>query len=180
MSQFIMDWLRSEPIEFRDFAIIAVEIFCFGIVFAAIGFVQLGKLAGGAMFTRTYTIREHGLFASAVKMSVFVLGEECLYRYLGLELCIRLFENEWMVLSTALIISLGFGFAPPHNVLPLKTRLAVALGGFLLSLLYLKCGGWQAGNPMKPLLIVFAAHLWVSGIIVVTFWYYRPDSTQEK
>ncbi len=173
MIELAIDWFKQEPVHLRDYIDLFVLIFFFGVVFAAIGFLQLGRRAGGLMYDRTRTLVEHGKIGAVSKLVIFVVGEETLYRYFGVGGAVYLFpDSSWAVLAAAVAISVPFGLLPPHNVLPLRTRVAVIIGGFILSLLYLKCGGWQ-GEPFKPLLFTIGAHLWVSSIITASFAYYR-------
>lgn len=173
MGQLVMEWLKKEPTELQEYLELCVLIFFFGIIFAGIGRLQLGNNPGDVMFRRTLTVVEHGGFAAACKMALFVVGEECIYRYYLQGEAARHLESDWLVLASAVPISVLFAVMPPHNVLPGRTRAFVALGGFILSLLYLKCGGWHDANPRKALLFVIAAHLWVTGLIAIAFVYYR-------
>lgn len=173
MVELAMGWFKQEPVELREYIDLFVLIFFFGVIFAAIGFLQLGRHAGGLMYDRTRTLVEHGKFGAVVKLVIFVVGEETVYRYFAVGGAAFLFAgNGWAVLAAAVATSVPFGLLPPHNVLPPRTRVAVIIGGFLLTLLYLKCGGWQ-GEPFKPLLFTIGAHLWVSSIITGAFAYYR-------
>ncbi len=175
MGQIVMEWLKKEPTELHEYIVLSVMIFFFGIVFAGIGFFQLGRSPGEAMFRRTLTVVEHGRFAAACKLIIFVIGQDCVYWFLLLGSTVQVLESDWRVLASAVPISVLFGIMPPHNALPKKrTLVAAALGGFILALLYLKCGGWSEYSA-KALVISSVAHLWVTGIIVIAFVRYRKE-----
>lgn len=168
----LMSWLKQEPTNLEDYLELAVIFLFFGVVWACIGFVQLGRNPAAALYERTKTTIENGPFGSAWKFFLFVAGEEATYRLGGLVITTYFFRNEYVVLACAAIISVAFGLLPPHNVLPMRTKVAVMLGGFILSLVYLKCGGWN-GDHIKALLFATIAHLIPSGILTAAFEYDR-------
>lgn len=173
MSHMIIEWLRHEPQDIRDWIDLLKVLVSFCALMTLLGFVLLGKNPAAAMYERSKTVVENSPFGAAWKFMLFVLGEEAFYRFGGLFIAVYLFpEDLYAVLMCAAGISIAFGFLPPHNVMPLGVRVIVACGGFFLSLLYLKCGGLNGDYP-KALLVSTTAHLVPSSIFSLAFAYYR-------
>ena len=170
---FADSWLKTEPKELNEYVALLVFISVFAAVMSTFGFVQMGNNPGDAMFTRTLTAIEHGWLGAAWKLVVFEAGEEGIYRMVCLAGVESLFHNDLMMLVCALIISLWFGFMPPHNRLPVRMRIGIGLGGFVLALIYLKCGGWGMANPIKGFIFSTIAHMSAGALIAGAFARHR-------
>lgn len=169
MGQLVMEWLKKEPTELQEYIVLCVMIFFFGILFARIGRLQLGKNPGEKMFRESLALAEHELFGAACKLAIYTVGQDCVCWLFLLGSSAQMLGRGWTVVA-AVPISVLFTFMPPHTAVGKKTTLAaIACGGFILSLLYLKCGGWN-GYSVRALAITSVAHLWVTGLIAVAYY----------
>ena len=146
----MMAWLKQEPALFTEYLILVFFLLAFGALMAGIGFIQLGPSAVDAAWRPSRAVRDHSNPGAVYKLVVFVVGEEMIYRCLPLTGAVVLGLSDWQVLSVAAVSSSIFGFVPPHSSFPVRTRIVIAFGGVILSLVYLKCGGWRSDIPLKP------------------------------
>jgi len=158
-----MAWMRHKPQNAHDYVEIAGLALIFGAVMAGIGFLQLGTNPTKAMYERSHAVADGKFFSPLWKLLLFVFGEDFFYRGLGMSYAVHIFQgDEVSVLVSAALISVACGFLPPHRYLPMQTQVAIMPGVFFLSLLYLKCGGWETAWPFidaGALLITTAVHL---------------------
>ena len=170
MGQLILDWLHEEP----GLTFLVVVIFSFGIVFALLGRILVGKNPAKMIFRASLAFGEHGSFGGAVKLAAYVIGQDAACWLILVGGATRYFDNDWLVIATAIPVSVGFAFLPPHTEVPdecrTRTLVAIGIGGFILALLFLKSGGWHLTDPWYALLCASAAHLWVTGLIAFSFW----------
>lgn len=170
MSQLILDWLHQEP----SLTFLVVVIFTFGVVFAVLGRVLVGKNPAKMIFRASLAFGEHGSFGGAIKLAAYVSGQDLLCWGFFVGGATRYLENDWLVIAVAIPVSVGFAFLPPHTELPEECRtrslVAIGIGGFILALLFLKSGGWHLADLWYALVCTSAAHLWVTGLIAFSFW----------
>lgn len=101
--------------------------------------------------------------ALILAMTPYVLLEELMFRF-PLVILVWLQYSLRSVLMFALIFSILFGLAHGSS----EHILIQGVDGFLLSLLFLKCGGLQ-GRPFKALACSFTAHwLYNASLIVIS------------
>ena len=166
-------WIRYKPQNVDDYLEVFKIALYFGAVMAGIGFAQLGANPIKVLYDRTHAVAEGKFWGPLWKLVLFVFGEDYFYRGLGITGIVYLFDgNEYAILACAFLISIACGFLPPHHNLPVQTRIAVIPGVFFLSLIYLKCGGWENTWPyvniialaittlvhLPPVLILTAAY----------------------
>jgi len=170
MGQPTLDWLHLEP----SLAFLIVTIFSFGIVFALLGRILVGKNPAKMIFRASLAFGEHGSFGGAIKLAAYVVGQDLLCWGFLVGGATRYFDNDWLVIATAIPVSVGFAFMPPHTEVPeecrTRTLVAIGIGGFILALLFLKCGGWHLADLWMALVCASAAHLWVTSLIAFSFW----------
>ncbi len=170
----MIEFLR-ETIAPGSFPVLFAVIIVCGTSFPLFAFLFVGKNPGDAMWHRSHAFREHGVVSGYTKLIIFNIGEETLCRG-GLEIA-QWYLSDGHVIVAAVVISGISGFLmPPHNEFPIKMRFAVWLGGFALSLIFLKSGGWDGTGklPVMPLLFVIVAHVCATTVMAVAFaWHYR-------
>lgn len=171
-----IDYLKA-PVQSEWYSLwLAVIILC-GATFPLFAFFLIGKNPGDAMWRRSHAFAEHGVCSAYIKLIIFNIGEETLCRG-GLEI-VQWYLNDWQVIGAAIIISGVSGFfMPPHNEFPIKMRVVVWFGGLILSLVFLKSGGWDGTGkiPVMPLLFVIAGHVCATTVMAVAFaWHYRRE-----
>lgn len=88
---------------------------------------------------------------------MFVVAEDLIFRAAPIAWACR-YLKPGAVLFVAGLASIVFGFGP-HYFLPISVKVGVTLGGMVLSLIYLKCGGWRKNVFWTPFGFVVGAHL---------------------
>ena len=161
-------WLKDEPRGWRAYAKLFTLMLLCDVCIASIGVFLLGEFAAGPVTNRILAV-ELDPWGVLWKLTVFVSGEELIYRGVCLRLAVRYCKKDSHVLLVAAIMSVIFGFSPQHSILSVATRAGIAIGGMLASLLYLKCGGWRKGELLKPLAFTITAHMMVDAPILIIF-----------
>jgi hypothetical protein len=168
MGQLTIEGLMGEPTEIWEYLVLFLFIFFFGIFFARIGRMLLGISPAETMFRGSLAIKEHKAFGAGCKLAFYTIGQDCGCWFFLVGGAASYFGNDWRVVACAIPVSILFIFLPPHTAVEKnrgKVFAAIGIGGFILALLYLKCGGWGDVNPRKALLCASIAHLWTTGII---------------
>jgi hypothetical protein len=125
------------------------------------------------MYERSLTVAEDGHWGRGWKLTLFVLGETLVYQGFGMTYAVDHFGASIELLLAAAAIGTVQGFLPPHHHLPVQTRVAAVFGSFILSLIFLKCGGWSSAwtSIRDALVITWLAHLIPVGILSAVFAY---------
>ena len=170
--QTLLAWLRHQPTNLSDWLELVVIVIMGGLFMAGVAFAQLGRNPAAVMYERTLTVAEDGHWGRGWKLVLFVMGETVLYQGIGLTFAVYYFRADSAVLLSARGIATAQALLPPHHHLPAQTRVAVWFGALILSLIFLKCGGWENTWPMlnaKALIITWIAHLVPVAIISIAF-----------
>ena len=168
MSNNTIERLMREPTEIWEYLVLSLFVFFFGIVFARIGRILLGVSPAETMFAESFAVKEHRIFGGAVKLGLYTIGQDCGCWFFLVGGAASHFGNDWRVLACAVPVAVLFIFLPPHTAVEKNRKqvfAAIGIGGFILALLYLKCGGWNDESPRKALLWTCAAHLWTTALI---------------
>src|SRR3989344_4851973 len=177
-------WLFIKPESLDDFLGMGKVALYFGAIMALIGFLQLGANPVKIMFERSHAVADGKFFSPLWKLLLFVFGEDIFYRGLPLSAAVSFFDGDpACVLATAVVISIVCGLLPPHRYVPLQTQVAVMPGVFFLSLIYLKCGGWESAWPFvngNALLIMTAVHAPPVLILTTAFEIARRKHKKEE
>lgn len=150
-----------------------------GLVMAGIAFVHGGKKALKVIIERSVAFSEDGFFGRFWKLNIFVLGETIVYQGFGMTYSVDYCGQNTGILLSAAVIGVAQGLLPPHHHLPIRTRIAAMFGSFVLSLIFLKCGGWGSTWPeiREGLIVAWLAHLVPVGILSALFFLDDEDTT---
>ena len=173
MIEEIMTWLKHEPTSLNDWLELASVVLMGGILMAGIAFAYGGSNPAAVMYERSLTISEDGFWGRGWKLALFVLGETLVYQGFGMTYALDYFGTSVELLLAAGAIGILQGFLPPHHHLPVQTRVAAVFGSFILSLIFLKCGGWNSTwtSIRDALVIPWLAHLVPVAILSPVFAY---------
>ena len=141
MIETIMAWLKHEPQNYSDWMELTIVTVMGGIAMAGIAFAHGGNNPAATMYERSLTISEDGQLGRVWKLTLFVLGETIFYQGLLMTAAVHYAPGNASVIASAVLVAIAQGFLPPHHHLPVQTRIAACFGGFILSLIFLKCGG---------------------------------------
>lgn len=180
MDGFI-DWLWHEPHGLREWLIFGFRdalIFC--LLLAVLLFALLGRNPAKVMYDRTYTAVENTTLGSAWKFLTFIKGENTMFLFWGTYIVLLIsLENMQILIASVICLAVAWGFAPPHNVLNWKVKILVSCGAFLLTLIYLKCGGLQ-GHYHQAMFVAGVAHFIPSSIITIAYERERRRRKKER
>jgi membrane protease YdiL (CAAX protease family) len=99
---------------------------------------------------------------SPIILATLAIYEEALFR-LPLAAAAMKWGKSWLIIMAAALISIFFGYL--HG--GFSFILIQGVGGFILSIIFLKAGGFN-GKIIKPLIASSTAHLLYNGVIVVS------------
>ncbi|MBI2612251.1 hypothetical protein HYW59_00330 [Candidatus Kaiserbacteria bacterium] len=174
MIETIMEWLRHEPTSLDDWLELTAVALMGGIAMAGIAFAHGGSNPAAVMYERSLTVSEDGQMGRAWKLTLFVLGETIFYQGILMTATVYYSADDLNVIASAVAVAIAQGFLPPHHHLPMQTRIAACLGGFILSLIFLKCGGWQNTWPLihaRAFIATWLAHLVPVTVLSAVFAY---------
>lgn len=173
MIETIMIWLKHRPETLNDWLELSLTIFVGGILMTVIAFVHGGNNPAAVMYERSLTVAEDGHWGRGWKLALFVLGETLVYQGFGMTYAVDHLGASVELLLAAAAIGIVQGFLPPHHHLPVQTRFAAVFGSVILSLIFLKCGGWESTwtSIRNALVITWLAHLVPVVILSIVFTY---------
>ena len=185
----MLTWLRKEPRGWRKILLLAGLILLIDYCLALLALLYFGRSPPSIAI---YAIRalKHTSNASYVlgNLLVWVTFEVVLFQALPIALVLHLRRGRIVFggadratilisLGVAVASSFAFGFlAPQHALLSFQNKCWTVVGGMLLSLLYIKCGGLRREISVKALLFCIYAHFLADALYLGMFAYlaHRP------
>jgi hypothetical protein len=181
MVETIMAWTTHSPVTLVDWLKFLAVVLPPGVLMALIAFASGGRNPAAVMYRRSLSVAEDGYWGRGFKLTIFVLGETIFYQGIGMTYAVDYYGKNAEILVCALGIGIVQGFLPPHHHLPAQTRVAAVIGSFVLSLVFLKCGGWDAtwASVRSAIIITFLAHL-VPVVIITLAFVYRGNQRGKR
>ena len=160
-------WLNTEPSSAREYILLVLLILIVDIVIAYIA-ARFGHLPLGIAW-RLWRLFEYGVPVEVLlALLVVVTGQELGFRSVPAVLA-RFVGQPFFTVGLMAGASVAFGFYWGHARFSFETKCALAFGGMLLSVLYVKCGGLRHWLPWKAFAFVMFAHLLADAFIFLAF-----------
>jgi hypothetical protein len=174
----MLTWLKKEPRGWKKLVFLAGLILFVDYCLALLALGYFGRSPPSPVIYALRILRYSGDKTQIFwNLLVWVIFEEVLFRAIPIALAFRL-KRIWVVLGVAAASSIAFGFvAPQHAFVSFQTKCWIAVGGMLLSLLYIKCGGLRRDISVKALLFCVYAHFMVDALYLGMFTYMAHKPT---